>query len=281
MKKFAKSVSTVSLLTATAMLLAVTKYEDVQGSSLENDIFPVATVKISTLETSGQEKIIFASAIETDVEEETENTTNSDEMYSNTVYCVGEDIPADSYVITCTNTDYSMEVVVFSDETEYDDFLKAEKNTVGKYRNALEAYAWTNYYLYEDEQIYVNLKKGNILLLDDGMCEFSRYTTETSSILYSGLYIAGEDIVCEKMNIKCTSDYLTVTVFDNTEDYLAYHKTDRFTVGEESDAIAEYSASNDFIYNDYSTYVNLQEGMILMVEDGTGEYSVDAGPVIN
>ncbi|MCC8163330.1 MAG: hypothetical protein LIO86_09275 [Lachnospiraceae bacterium] len=125
------------------------------------------------------------------------------------------------------------------------------------------------------------LKDGNIILLDDGMCEFSRFDTEESDTLYSGLYIAGEDIACEKMNIKCTSDYLTVTVFDSSDSYLAYHKTERFTIGEESDAIAEYAASNDFIYTDYSTYVNLQEGMILMIEDGTGEYSVDEGPVIN
>lgn len=30
-----------------------------------------------------------------------------------------------------------------------------------------------------------------------------------------------------------------------------------------------------------STSVNLKDGMILMLDNGTGEYSVDSGPVIN
>ncbi|MCD7884812.1 MAG: hypothetical protein LUI87_14080 [Lachnospiraceae bacterium] len=273
MKRIVKS-ATRTLLTTAAMVLAVSGCGTAQGSTSEGS--NTATV---VAETSLQEEIGISE--ESVSSEETETEDGTSEMYSNTVYYVGEDIPADSYVITCTTTDYSMEIVVFPDDTSYGDFLKADKLTVGEYSNALEAYAWANYYLYEDEQVYINLKDGNIILLDDGMCEFSRFNTEESDTLYSGLYIAGEDIACEKMNIKCTSDYLTVTVFDSAENYLAYHKTERFTVGEESDAIAEYAASNDFIYTDYSTYVNLQEGMILMIEDGIGEYSVDEGPVIN
>lgn len=263
MKNIFESVRVTILITA-AMLMALSGCSGAQGRTSGT--------------TSTQETTI---AEEANVTEETEDADSTSEIYSNTVYYVGRDIPADSYVITCTKTEYSMEVVVFSDEADYISFLNADKSTIGEHSNALEAYAWTNYFLYESGQVYTNLKNGNIILLDGGMCEFARFDTETSYALYPGLYIAGEDIACERMKIKCTSDYLTVTVFDNTESYLAYHKSERFTIGEESDAIAEHAASSDFIYTDYSTYVNLQDGMILMIEDGTGEYSAGEDPVIN
>lgn len=91
----------------------------------------------------------------------------------------------------------------------------------------------------------------------------------------------GKDVGAEKINIKCTSDYLQVTLLKDLEQYLGYHKTSRFTIGEESDAIEAFAESTDFIYTDSSTYANLQDGMIMMIEEGTGEYSLDSGPVIN
>ena len=60
-----------------------------------------------------------------------------------------------------------------------------------------------------------------------------------------------------------------------------YHKTSRFTIGEESDAIDQYAETTDFIYTDDSTYANLQDGMVIMAEEGAGDYSVADGPIIN
>lgn len=54
-----------------------------------------------------------------------------------------------------------------------------------------------------------------------------------------------------------------------------------YTNGEESDAIKAHSSSYVFIYKDDSASVKLKDGMILMIDDGTGEYSVDEGPIIN
>lgn len=213
---------------------------------------------------------------------ETEEVTEiENDFYSNKVYNVGEDIPEDSYAINCTATEYGMDVVVFSSEEDYINFQNAEKFTNGEYRTAVETYAWADFYLENNETVYIKLNKGDLILLDDGKCEFNKYNTTDSNMLYSGIYVVGEDIASGHVDIKCLSEYLQVTLFENKEKYSEYHKSSRFTVGENSDAIDKFSESSDFIYSDNITSVHLQEGMILMIEDGFCEYSVDNGPDIN
>lgn len=201
--------------------------------------------------------------------------------YSNKVYYVGDDIPVGGYVLTCTGSDYGMQIIIFDSEQDYKDFQAADQFTVGEYGAAIEQHAWADFYLYQDEQAYIGLKKGNVILLDDGICEFTKFDPRESDTIYSGIYVVGKDIDPSKLDIKCIGDYLNITVFESRNSYLDYHKTSRFTIGEEADAIQAHAASTDFIYEGDSTYVNLQDGMILMVEDGTGEIAVDSGPVIH
>jgi len=211
---------------------------------------------------------------------ENDNTSDGG-YYANKVYYAGEDLPIGGYVINCTGTDYSMDVVIFASTEDYEDFQSAEKFTVGEYRQAVETYAWANFYLEQDEKTYVGLREGYIILLDGGRCEFSEYDPSDSQTIYPGIYVVGEDIGEEKINIRCDSDYLNMTLFDSRDNYLNYHKTDRFTYGEESDAIEKYAASVTYAQKDDSAYANLQEGMIMMIEHGMGEYSADEGPIIN
>lgn len=210
-----------------------------------------------------------------------DNASDEDEVYNNKIYYVGDDIPEGTYVVNCTASEYGMDVVVFQSETEYVAFQNAEQFTVGEYRNAIEQNAWISLYIEENESAYLGLTEGNIILLDDGMCEFSKYNAYDSNVLYSGIYVVGKDIPVGVLDIKGTTDYLQVVVFDSVDKYSAYHKTDRFTVGEESDAIEANASSSDYLYGDDTTSVKLEEGMVLMIDDGIGEYSVDEGPVIN
>ncbi|MBQ8435431.1 MAG: hypothetical protein IJX24_05425 [Oscillospiraceae bacterium] len=216
----------------------------------------------------------------TEKEVETE-ISNKDDFYSNKVYNVGDDIPEDTYAINCTSTEYGMEVIVFSSKEDYTNFQNAEKITNGEYQAAIENHAWADFYLENNETAYIKLNKGNLILLDDGKCEFNKHDTSDSNTLYSGIYMVGEDINNGHVDIKCVSEYLQVTIFENKEKYLEYHKSSRFTVGEESEAIDKYSESSEFIYSDNMTSVHLQDGMVLMIDDGIGEYSTDDGPIVN
>ena len=201
--------------------------------------------------------------------------------YSNVVYRVGDDIPAGGYVITCTGTPSVLEATVFDSGESYDGFQSADKLTVGDYSSAVEQYAWADFFLYEGENAYVGLREGYVILLDEGRCEFTKYDPAAGRTIYPGVYVVGEDLAAGKIDVKCTSEYMQVTQFGSRDDYLGYHQTSRFTVGEESDAIAKYALSSDFIYTDESTYAALQDGMVLMVEEGAGDYAAAAGPVIN
>lgn len=208
-------------------------------------------------------------------------TEDRETYYSNVVYYVGEDIPADGYIVTCTGTEDWMDVVVFASAEDFDGYQSAEKFTRGEHRNAVELYAWADFSLEQDESVYIGLREGYIILLDDGRCEFTKCDLSTSPTVYAGIYIAGEDISADKIDLKCTGEYLEATLFGSKDDYREYHKMDRYTRGEESDAIEEHAKTTDYVSSDESTYVALEDGMVLMIKEGPGEYSIAEGPVIN
>lgn len=216
-----------------------------------------------------------------DTAEESSDAGGEAENYSNVIYYAGDDIPVGGYVVSCTGTDSVLEVTVFDSRENYDGFQGADKLTIGDYSGAVERYAWADFFLYEGENAYVGLREGYIILLDGGRCEFTKYDPADEQTIYPGVYVVGEDLSAEKVNIKCTSDYMQVTQFASRDDYLGYHQTSRFTVGEESDAVAKYALSSDFIYTDEATYAALQDGMVVVVEEGAGERSAAEGPVIN
>lgn len=212
-----------------------------------------------------------------------EKTTDvaEEEIYNDKIYYVDEDISEGKYIVNCTKSKYGMDVIVFKSEIEYQSFQNSEQFTTGEYRKAVEKNAWESLYIKEDEKAYISLEKGNVLLLDEGMCEFNKYDALDSNKLYSGIYVVGKDIKSGRVDIKCISNSLEVVVFESDQKYSEYHKTSRFTVGEESDAVEKYSMDNDYIYNNDSKSVDLKDGMILMVDNGVGEYSFDKGPIIN
>ena len=205
-------------------------------------------------------------------ENSTENKTN---IFSNTVVEVGEDISKGTYKIKCTESENSTEVLVFNTNKDYQNFKSTKGITVGEYRIAYQTHAWASFFLKESESIYIGLKKGNIVLVDGGTCNFNEFDANSSNSLYSGVYIVGEDINPGNLNIKSKSATLQVTTFKDKKDYISYHKTDRFTAGEEAEALEQNSTSNMFVSKDKTASVTLKSGMILLIDRGIGEYSAD------
>ena len=213
--------------------------------------------------------------------DKTNNDMSNDEIYTNKVYYVGDEIPEGQYVVKCTKSNYGMDIIIFESEADYNQWQGAEKYTNGEYKRAEELYAWASFYVYEDECVYFSVKSGNIIVLDKGMCEFNKFNVKESNSLYSGVYIVGKDIDAGNININCPNEGIKVTIFENRNKYSDYHKSNRYTVGEESDALANNSLSSNYIYTGKSYSIRLEEGMILLINDGVGEYSIDKGPVIN
>lgn len=233
--------------------------------------------------TQSKDKPEIANEIsDTDISGQDDSTDSAeDEYYTNKVYYVGDDIPEGKYLINCTATDYSMDAIIFARAEDYENFLKSEKFTIGEFNKAVEEYAWANFSLEQDEKAYIGLKSGYVVLLDEGMCEFGKHDFSSSNSLYSGIYVVGEDTDNIEINIKCTSQYMQVTLFANREKYIEYHKAKRFTIGEESEAAEKYSDSIEYLNENDSASLNLRSGMVMIVEEGSGVYSIDKGPVIN
>lgn len=217
---------------------------------------------------------------EADTEDEPEEEPER-KPYPEKVYTVGEELPAGKYIVTCTGTDYGMRFIVFSGKTEYEAFLNADQFTNGEYCAAVEKNAWADQYPKEGEDIYVNLQEGNIVLYNLGECEFTKFDPLESQTLYPGVYVVGEDIPAETLNVAYASGYPELDLFTDKDSYLAYHKSDRFTVGEENDAVEQNAASSEYLYEGAGSLLKLEPGMILLVKNGIVTYSVDEGPVIN
>lgn len=100
------------------------------GSSSDK---PVVKDEVSDNAESNTEKNNPEVDVDNDDAEETDKEDTEDldeEVYSNKVYSVGKDIPAGTYVVNCSKSDYGMDVVVFATEKEYGNFQNAEQFTV-------------------------------------------------------------------------------------------------------------------------------------------------------
>jgi len=104
--------------------------------------------------------------------------------------------------------------------------------------------------------------------------------TENNTAFCDGVYFVGKDIAAGNYILTCvdSSWAMEITVFENEENYYGYHKTSRFTVGEESDAKAQYAMINTTIWPDETYSLNIQDGYVVKIESGKGTLvSADGG----
>ena len=189
------------------------------------------------------------------------------------VYRVGKELSAGTYEIDYSNAEYSGNVVVFLSEADYQNFEKAERYTVGEFADATRAYSWADFYIYKGNKALVGLKNGYIVYVGQAGAKLNKYDVNSSNILHPGVYVAGEDISSGNYDIKGTSSYMKVILFDNKDKYMDYLRAPRATVGEEGEAIQKYGTSKS-VSKDKTISINLQKGMIMKIEDGSGEYTV-------
>ena len=98
---------------------------------------------------------------------------------------------------------------------------------------------------------------------------------QDGAAICSGVYVAGKDIAPGRYTFAST-DNAHVTVFKSVDAYEAYHTADRFTVGEEGEALEKNALSNEYLYGASTLAVNLKDGYVLMI-DGRGSLESASG----
>lgn len=196
-------------------------------------------------------------------------------------YFVGNDIKASHYLLACTETQYSMQVLLFESMEAYKAYHQTSRFTNGEASAAIEQNALYDCYLKAEEIVYLNLADGYVLLIDDGngkLSEIDTNITDNSTAWYSddniglcnGVYFVGSDLKAAQYSLTGIDSYMQIIVFENIDTYKAYHQSSRFTNGEESEAIEKNSLISEYVYKDNSIALNLQEGNILLISDGIG-----------
>lgn len=215
--------------------------------------------------------------------EEQMDKDTKDKKIPKGVYKVGDYIKPGTYVFqNQTETSY-LKVVLFNSETSYDTYNKSERFTVGEESEAIEKNAWQDVYLNNGEAVYMNLKDGCVLVVDDAEVIMSSVEiapmigTEQSSVFDKALLVVGKDIPEGQYVFDCveTKEYSTeILLFESADTYTAYHVTSRFTVGEEQDAVDANSKASAWIQQDKSFSTYLSVGNILVIDGGNIKISV-------
>ncbi len=108
------------------------------------------------------------------------------------------------------------------------------------------------------------------------------FVADDSSIT-TGVYFVGKDMRADSYVLTCKeADYsLSAYVFDSVDSYCNYHKSSRFTVGEENDALQANAMLMEYLYVDESCWLNLQDGYVLVLGNGRGTMIPESGAETN
>ena len=198
------------------------------------------------------------------------------------VYIAGDDLRTGQYQLTCTETDWSMHVVLFASRSAYEEYHKTDRWTVGEERRAIEQFALAEYDLEKDETGYLGLQDGTVLMLENGKGKLSSWSklpqaaetvfNESAAAICTGVFVGGQDILEGQYTLTCTkADWsMEVVAFENVDRYRSYHRTSRFTNGEEQAAIDTYAFSSSYVGEGESCYVNMKPGSVLVIRGGLG-----------
>ena len=277
----------VAVVLAMILLLCLTACKNQQK---ESSGFPE---NISTI-VSSETQSIPDDTISSDPQESNEIVpSTSTDPYNNKishnmiyagVYTVGKNLDAGSYLISGTGEGTFLEAIVFEDADAYNNYNKAEHFTVGQENDAIQQNAIVYQYIVGDETCYIGLREGNILKLDEegyfekledlnivsesGATQFK----ENPASICTGVYFVGKDIVAASYNLTCvkTDVYMEFIIFNDPENYYNYHRASRFTNGEEEDAVQQNALQRAYIYEGDTSFVDLQEGNVLLIKHGSG-----------
>lgn len=216
-----------------------------------------------------------------DFERVTEWYRNNSMLLCDGVYFVGSDMVPASYGIKCSSFSDGINVIVFDNEEAYYTYHHSSRFTNGEESDAIEANASQYDYLRADKEIALNLHEGNVLMIKNGIGELSYSDSdkvvESETIvgekrnLFDGNYVVGKDIDSGGYMITSTGEYGTRFIVFASEQKLAdFEAEDHFTNGEFGADVEKNAIIDLFVYKEKQCYINLKDGMVLMLNNGTG-----------
>lgn len=99
-------------------------------------------------------------------------------------------------------------------------------------------------------------------------------------VITTGIFTVGTDIEAGSYTLTNIDpeDLMNVAIFQSTDEYLGYYRTDpRDTGGEENDAINSNAYYTSCLYTDEDCTLNLEDGNILKIDGRTGRLINDTG----
>lgn len=208
--------------------------------------------------------------------------TDNNQAICSGVYFVGKDLSAGNYSLTCEKTDWSMQVSLFESVEKYYSYYRTDRFTIGEEGDAIDQNALTTNYIHEGDSAALNVQDGYVVLIDNGIGtltassgeiqEAEKSTTGSSITVLPGLYMPG-DLPAGTYMLTCTeADYgVEIILFEDRDAYDGYLGEERFTVGEERNAMEKHAQSNFYIDQGETVYLHLNEKTVMTADGGTGQ----------
>lgn len=261
---------------------------ELKATATETELESIEEITVKEVEEETAEDIEAASdegeAIEETTAEPIDTSwyTENNQAICGGVYFVGKDLSAGNYILTCKQTDWSMQVTLFESVEKYYSYFRTDRFTYGEENDAVEQNALANNFVYADDSIALNVQDGYVVMIDGGIGSLVSASAEAADpensvtgsciTVLPGLYLPG-DLPSGTYMLTCTdAEYgMEVTLFEDREAYDEYLGEERFTVGEERNAMEKHAQSNFYIDQGETVFISLDEKMVLTIDHGTGQ----------
>lgn len=200
-------------------------------------------------------------------------------------YIIGQDMKAGDYTLKCSEADYGMRVTVFESEDKYHSYFSSDRFTIGENNDAIKDNAKTDEFVYEGDDLSVNVSDGNVLVIDDGdvigtFGNGSNMEPGETITIGRGLYEVGDIEPGMYCVTPIEADYaMQFVVFKDENAYSAFVKANPFTVGEYSEQIGKNGLSELYVDENQHGFLTIKEGNLLtVIGEGKAEITkVDMG----
>ncbi|MBM6676128.1 hypothetical protein H6A07_05165 [Olsenella uli] len=197
------------------------------------------------------------------------------------VYVVGVDIASGNYIFSCPDEDDARaNVTVFETKDSYSAYHQMSRFTVGEENEAIAAHSSLDEYLSAGESAALNLKEGNVLMVEDGVGHIVASEGTTSDkggevtgdplMVVDGVYEGGSIQSGAYILVNTDDSGWNAVVFPNDAAYEAFENADHFTNGEWGAAVEKNAWSDFYLNEDGACYLNLDKDDVLMISGGSG-----------
>ena len=199
--------------------------------------------------------------------------SSTDCKMSDGVYKCGTDIMPGAYSVTIDGGDGWIDYLVFSSVDAYMAYQTSGATTIAEdsLARCQNAYSYTD--IIDEAVGYIELDEGNVIIYTGEESTLTPWTMD-SGALYQGTYVVGKNFVEGSYRLTAADEHgIGICLFETIDDYTGYFSSNRFSVGDEQDALDAFASYQNLVYDDDEAVISVKNGQVMMIY-GTANFDI-------